>query len=60
MKGRPNIYLVIRNEKIMEMFINLLIYKLKTVDGRKGTMNDIVNQKMKELIKMNPDISKMK
>lgn len=32
-KGRPDIYLVIRNEKIMHMFVKLLIYKMKSMDG---------------------------
>ena len=31
--GRPDIYLVIKNDKIMSMFIKLLIYKIQTIDG---------------------------
>lgn len=32
-QGRPDIYLIIRDENIMLMFLKFLIYKLKTIDG---------------------------
>ena len=56
-KGRPDIYLVIKNEKIMSMFIKLLIFKLKTVDGTRGSMVRIINQVMKKNLKDNPNMS---
>ena len=40
--GRPDIYLVIKNDKIMSMFIKLLIYKIKTMDGQRGTMEPVI------------------
>lgn len=41
--GRPDIYLVIKSEHIMSMFLKLLIYKLKTVDGVRGTMDKMID-----------------
>ena len=47
-KGRPDIYLIIRNDKIMHMFIKLLIYKTKSLDGRRGTMEPAINKILKQ------------
>ena len=37
-KDRPHIFLVIKNERVMKKFITLLIIKLDTIDGNRGTM----------------------
>ena len=52
--------MVIRNERIMSMFIKLLIYKLKTIDGTRGTMINIINSVMKNKLKENPKMSYQK
>ena len=46
-KGRPDIYLVIKNEKIMSLFIKLLIYKMRTIDGKRGSMDKMIDLIMK-------------
>ena len=35
--GNRDVYIVIRNEKLMAGFIKLLIYFLKTIDGNKNS-----------------------
>ena len=37
------VYLVINNEKQMEAFIKLLIYKLETIDGNRGSATPLKN-----------------
>ena len=36
-KDRPDLYLVIRNEKNMSQLIKLLIYELKTINGERNS-----------------------
>lgn len=57
MRGRPDIYLVIKNEKIMSMFIKLLIYKMKTIDGTRDSMDKVVEQVMKREMKEKPNMT---
>ena len=35
--NKNDIYLIIKNDEVMADFIKLLIYKLDTLDGRRGT-----------------------
>ena len=55
MKAHPDVYLVIKNEKVMTHFLKLLIYKLETIDGNRGSAiplrNVIVKDQTKELRK---------
>tara|TARA_B110000305_G_scaffold216551_1_gene255163 strand:+ start:145 stop:600 length:456 start_codon:yes stop_codon:yes gene_type:complete len=50
-EGRPDIYLLIKNEEAMKMFIKLLIYKLDTIDGNRGTAVPIREQILKKELK---------
>lgn len=58
-RGRPDIYLVIKNEKIMSMFIKLLIYKMKTIDGTRGSMDKFVDQIVKKEFKNSSKMNKI-
>lgn len=49
--GRPDVYLTIKNEKIMMKFIKLLIYKLRTIDGLRGTMEPLLERCFRERTK---------
>lgn len=42
-RGQADVYLVIKNEKIMTMFLKLLIYHLKTLDGTRDTATKVIN-----------------
>ena len=42
-RGQADVYLVIKNEKIMTMFLKLLIYHLKTLDGTRDTAVKVIN-----------------
>lgn len=44
LKERGDVYLIIRNEKIMTMFLKLLIYELKTIDGKRGTAEKLIKK----------------
>lgn len=57
MRGRPDIYLVIKNEKIMSMFIKLLIYKMKTIDGTRNTMDKFVDSILKRELSHRPNMT---
>ena len=50
-EGRPDIYLLIKNEEAMKMFIKLLIYKLETIDGNRGTAIPLKNSILKKELK---------
>ena len=54
-KGRPDIYLIIQSEKIMSMFIKLLIYKIKTIDGYHGTMEPMIMKIVRKETKNKPE-----
>ena len=41
-RGHWDIYLVIKNEHVMTMFLKLLLYKMRTVDGTKGSANKLI------------------
>ena len=58
-RGRPDIYIVIRNEKIMSMFIKLLIYKMKTIDGTRGSMDVFIDNILKKESKFRPNLTKI-
>ena len=49
MSHRP-VDLVLRDEKDMERLLKFLIYKMKTVDGNKGSGTKILDQLMQETI----------
>lgn len=53
-RGKPDIYLVIKNEKIMKMFIKLLIYKMRTIDGKRNTMDRCIELIMSDKLKKKP------
>lgn len=55
-KNKGDIYLIIRNEKVMSMFLKFLIYTLETVDGRRGTVLPILNRAKANLMKSNKKI----
>lgn len=57
MRGRPDIYLVIKNEKIMTMFIKLLVYKMRTIDGYKNSMNKYVDNLIALKLQKKPNMS---
>lgn len=40
-KYKWDIYLIIKNESVMNDFIKLLIYKTETIDGYRGTAKSI-------------------
>lgn len=50
-EGRPDIYLLIKNEEAMKMFIKLLIYKLDTIDGNRGTAEPVCRQILRKEMK---------
>lgn len=50
-KNKGEIYLVIKNEKIMTMFLKLLIYELRTVDGIQNSGNYLINRDTQKLMK---------
>lgn len=58
--GRPDIYLILRNDKIMQMFLTLLAYKIKSMDGQRGTMEPVMKQLYREETKGSPDQTKVK
>lgn len=37
LRNRNDIYLIIKNEKVLKDFLKLLIYKTETLDGTRGT-----------------------
>lgn len=41
--GNRDIDLVIRDEANMKMLLKYLIYKIKTIDGQKGTAQQLLN-----------------
>ena len=59
-RGQPDVHLVIRNDKIMSLFIKLLIYKMKTVDGKRGSMDKMIDHIIKKRIYKNKNISCIK
>ena len=52
-KNKWDVYLIIKNEEVMAKFIKLLIYKIETIDGIKGSAipfkKAIFDQKRKKL-----------
>ena len=52
-KGQADVYLVIKNQQVMTMFLKFLIYHLRTLDGvrdsAKKLIQIIVNQRMKNI-----------
>ena len=48
-----DIYLIIKNEKVMEMLLKLLIYSIGTVDGNKGSSVKIEAALIDQLFKAN-------
>ena len=47
-KGRADVYLVIKNEKIMDMFLKMLVYKLRTMDGTRDSAKKFIELIMQE------------
>ena len=41
-RGERDVYLVIKNEKIMTKFLKLLLYTMKTVDGTKNSAKKLI------------------
>ena len=48
-----DIYLIIKNEMVMDKLIKLLIYKTNTLDGNQGTVLAFKQARFKELLKSN-------
>lgn len=48
-----DIYLIIKNEKIMEMFIKYLVYHLETVDGNRGSSHKFENSLANQVARNN-------
>ena len=64
--AKRDVDLVIKDEKDMDMILKFLIYSLRTIDGRRGTADSILNklqieskQQFREMKKRNT-ISKMR
>ena len=37
LRNKNDLYLIIKNEQVLEFFLKLLIYKTETLDGVRGT-----------------------
>ena len=48
LENKGDVYLIIKNEKILEMFLKLLIYELKTIDGVRGSAVPLIKKGIRE------------
>lgn len=44
LRNKGDVYLIIKNEKILSMFLKLLIYELQTIDGQRGTALPLIHK----------------
>ena len=58
-KNKWDIYLIIKNEKVMTDFLKLLIYRMDTLDGQRGTALPFKQRLYKLSIKEQQKNSKM-
>ena len=49
-KDKNDVYIIIRNESIMTLFLKLLIYELKTIDGNRGTAEPLIRRGIHEFM----------
>ena len=57
-RDKWDLHLLIPNEKIMSMFIKLLIYSMESIDGQRGTSTHHQQQLLKREIKLLKDATK--
>lgn len=50
-KKRGDVYLIIKNERVMDYFIKFLIYSLETIDGNRGTATQIIKKRLRSQLK---------
>lgn len=50
LKNRSDVYFIIRDEATMTRFLKLLIYELKTLDGKRGSAEKFINDSVKEMM----------
>ena len=55
--GKWDIYLIIKNEKVMSDFLKLLIYRTNTLDGFRGTAKPFKQRLLSLAINNNQKIS---
>lgn len=49
-KKKGDIYLIIKNENVMTMFLKFLIYHMETFDGNRGSAQQFINMEAMKLL----------
>lgn len=54
-KNKGDLYLIIKNEEVMNMFLKLLIYEMQTLDGNRGTAKQFTRREKQFCVSQTAD-----